>query len=311
MDLFVRKEIKPMLIGLEQEEAFDSPDFLYELKLDGVRCIAYLDKGVAELRNKTNMRLSPIYPEMQFIHQCTNSRCILDGELIVLKNGKPEFEEILRRSTMTNKTRIELAASMLPVTFTAFDILYYDDKQTTHLPLIERKELLNRTINETERFAISRFIPDNGISFYNLVEQNELEGIVAKRKESKYFFDKRTKDWIKIKSYKHENFVVCGILYAKPHGMTSLVLGQYRDNQLIYKGHVSLGVSRSRYEAVIHLPEISSPFGYIPTGNENAKWVPPVLACEVKYMKRSSYDKMREAIFQGIRDNISPYNCKE
>jgi bifunctional non-homologous end joining protein LigD/DNA ligase-1 len=257
------------------------------------------------------MRLSPIYPEMQFIHQCTNARCILDGELIVLKNGKPEFEEILRRSTMTNKTRIELAASILPVTFTAFDILYYDDKQTTHLPLIERKELLDRAINETERFALSRFIPDDGISFYKLVEQNELEGIVAKRKESKYFMDKRTKDWIKIKSYKHEYFVVCGILYAKPHGMTSLVLGQYRDNQLIYKGHVSLGVSRSRYEAVIHLPEISSPFGYIPLGNENAIWVPPVLACEVKYMKRSSYDKMREAIFQGIRDNISPYNCKE
>ncbi|MDR3665538.1 MAG: RNA ligase family protein, partial [Ignavibacteriaceae bacterium] len=185
MDLFEGKNIKPMLIG-EIQEAFDNPDYIYELKLDGERCIAYLDKDSTDLRNKRNIKMLAKVPELSNIHKQVNCRCILDGELIVIKGGKPNFFEIQRRSLMSNSFKIQLASSKLPATFTAFDILYYDDHEVTELPLIKRKALLNKVLIENERIAISRYIDEQGVQFYQLAEQNQLEGIVAKRKESKY-----------------------------------------------------------------------------------------------------------------------------
>ena len=101
MDLFESKNIKPMLIG-EMQEAFDSPDYIYELKLDGERCIAYLDKDSTDLRNKRNIKMLAKVPELSNIHKQVKCRCILDGELIVIKDGKPDFFEIQRRSLMSN-----------------------------------------------------------------------------------------------------------------------------------------------------------------------------------------------------------------
>lgn len=234
MDIYESKNIKPMLIGL-QGDAFDSPDFVYELKLDGVRCLAYLDNTGTDLRNKMDIKLLPKYPELANIHKQSNARCILDGELVVMHNGKPNFDEIMRRATMTNKMKIEMAASQLPVCFTAFDILYFDNMQITDLPLTERKDYLQKAINENSYISISRFIEQHGKAFYKLVEQNDLEGIVAKRKDSRYYLGKRTKDWIKIKNLLYDDYVVCGYMREK-NGMTSLILAQYRDEILVYKG---------------------------------------------------------------------------
>ena len=137
-------------------------------------------------------------PELSEIHKYVNCRCILDGELAVIKDGKPDFYEIQRRSLMTNPTKIEIASKKYPACFTAFDILYYKDHSVNNLPLTKRKELLIQAVTcESDRFAVSRVIENNGIAFYNLTKEQNLEGIVAKRKDSLYYFDKRTKDWIK------------------------------------------------------------------------------------------------------------------
>ena len=95
-----------------------------------------------------------------------------------------------------------LAASKYPASFTAFDILYYDSRQVTGLPLMERKKLLKKAVKENSKILVSRYIEDDGKVFYKLAEKNDLEGIVAKRKDSKYYIGKRTKDWIKIKNLK-------------------------------------------------------------------------------------------------------------
>jgi len=219
MDMFESKNIKPMLIG-EIQDAFNSSDYIYELKLDGERCIAYLDKDFTELRNKRNIKMNAKVPELSDIHKQIKCRCILDGELIVVKDGKPDFYEIQRRSLMSN------TFTKLPASFTAFDILYYDDHQVMDLPLMQRKKLLQKVIKENERIAISRYVKEKGIEFYQLAKQNELEGIVAKRKDSKYYVDKRTKDWIKIKYLLDDDFVVCGYIF-KDSGMGSIVLGKY------------------------------------------------------------------------------------
>ncbi|WP_308167968.1 ATP-dependent DNA ligase [Clostridium estertheticum] len=241
MDIFENKNIKPMLIG-ENQEAFDSPDYIYELKLDGERCIAYLDKDVTELRNKRNMKMLAKVPELSKIHKQVKHRCILDGELIIIRDGVPDFYEIRRRSLMSNTFKIQLASSKLPASFTAFDILYYDDHSVTDLPLMQRKKLLEKVIKENERIAISRYIEEQGIKFYQLAKQNNLEGIVAKRKDSKYYLDKKTKDWIKIKYLLDDDFVICGYIH-KDGGVISIVLGQYLNKELVYKGHVTLGLS--------------------------------------------------------------------
>mgnify|MGYP000798083952 FL=1 len=111
---------------------------------------------------------------------------------------------------------------------------------------MERKDLLQKAVkSENERFAVSRYIEKNGAAFYELAKQNEFEGIVAKRKDSRYYFDRRTKDWIKIKYMQDDDFVILGYV-PKENSMNSIILGQYQDSRLIYKGHVTLGVGRER-----------------------------------------------------------------
>ncbi|MDO5153574.1 MAG: RNA ligase family protein [Eubacteriales bacterium] len=309
-DLFREKNIKPMLIGVEGE-AFDSHEYLYELKLDGERCIAYLDGDGTDLRNKRNMKMLPKVPELSQIHKQVKCRCILDGELAVIHAGKPDFFLIQKRSMMSNPMKIELEAQRHPACFTAFDILYYEDHPVTDLPLTERKKLLESVVREeSARFAVSRPIERHGVAFYRLAEQQNLEGIVAKRKDSRYYFDKRTKDWIKCKNLKDSDYVVCGYIPKENH-MTSIVLGQYRDGQLIYKGHVTLGVGGESFRKIRDLPKINYPPMNVPDGNENAVWVQPQLVCTVKYMMKTESGSLRQPVFKGLRTNKQPKECLE
>lgn len=298
-----------MLIG-EVSDAFDNPDYIYEFKWDGERCIAFLDpEDGTELRNKRNVKMLSKVPELSGIHKQVNKRCILDGELMVLKNGKPDFYEIQKRSIMSNSFKINLLSNKYPASFIPFDILYYGNKDLTLLPLMERKKYLKGAIaKESERMAMSKYIEHNGIVLYNLAEQQELEGIVAKRKDSIYIQGKRTKDWIKIKNLKDEDFIVCGYIYKDNH-MISIVLGQYRGNELIYKGHVTLGVGGENFRKIKDSEKISSPAFHIPPGNENAVWIAPELVCTVKFMDYTSSGGMRQPVFKGLRLDKIPADC--
>lgn len=306
---FDRKQISPMLIGADGEP-FDSPDYIYELKWDGERCIAYLDpKEGTELRNKRNVKMLPKVPELAEMHKQIRKRCILDGELMVMKDGKPDFYEIQKRSLMSNTFKIELLSKQYPANFVVFDILYYDNRDIILLPLVERKQYLKKVLQmETARFAVSRTIPEHGLSLYQLAEQQNLEGIVAKRKDSIYIEGKRTKDWIKIKNLKDEDYVVCGYIYKDNH-MISIVLGQYDDAQLIYKGHVTLGVGGDNFRIIKSTTRIDKPAFQPPDGNEDAVWITPALVCTVKFMDYTSNGGMRQPVFKGLRYDKSPKDC--
>lgn len=306
---FEHKRISPMLIGTDSA-AFDSPDYLYEIKWDGERCIAYLNPETGtELRNKRNVKMLSKVPELTYLHKQVNVRCILDGELMILKDGKPDFYEIQKRSLMTNSFRIDLLSKQYPASFIPFDILYYENKDITLLPLIERKKYLAKAVgNETERMAISKYIEEKGTSLFKLTEEQNLEGIVAKRKDSIYVDGKRTKDWIKIKNLKDEDFVVCGYIYKDNH-MISIVLGQYEENELVYKGHVTLGVGGENFRKIKNEPSIFAPSFPIPPGNENAVWILPKLVCTVKFMDYTNTGGMRQPVFKGLRFDKSPKDC--
>lgn len=310
-DLLENKNIKPMLIGVTGE-AFDSPDFLFELKFDGERCIAYLSSDRTELRNKMNMPILPKFPELKDIHRQVTANVILDGELIVTVGGKPDFFEVQRRSLLSNSFKIDLGAANAPATFVAFDILYMDGQDLTSKPLTERKQILESAFVEAERLARSRFIDEHGTALYSLAEEQEFEGIIAKRKDSIYVQDKRTKDWIKIKNLQNDNYVICGYI-LKDNSVVSLVLGQYAEDALKYKGHVPLEVSGSAFEEIRKVRRLSeAPFTEpAPKGNEEAYWVEPVLVCTVKYMEKHPNGSLRQPVFKGLREGKYPRECAE
>ena len=307
MDIFASKDIKPMLIS-EMKDAFDSSEYIYEIKWDGIRCISYLDERSTDMRNKRNKMMIPILPELAELHKQVKVKCILDHELVILKNSIPDFREIQKRSVMTKSLKIQLRADRLPASIIAFDILYYKDRDITDLPIIERKKYLEDVVIENNRLVVSRYIEIYGIELFNQVKAMGLEGIVAKRKTSTYWQGKRSKDWIKCKVLNTVDCVVCGYI-IKEHSMSSLIIGLYDNDKLVYKGHVSLGVSISNL--IKHgINKIDySPFGYIPMGNADAVWLEPDLVCIVDSMPYDG-DAFRQPVFKGFRNDKLPIECQ-
>lgn len=306
MDIFNDRSVEPMLIA-EMREPFNNPNWIYELKLDGSRCIAYLDRQSVELRNKRNLLLIQKFPELKEIFRLVTDRCILDGELVVLKNGVPDFYELQRRSLLSDPFKIELASKRYPASFVAYDCLYYGGRQITLEPLLERKDFLKKSFGaETAKFAISRFIPENGIGLYNIADQKELEGVVAKRSDSLYFMGKRTKDWIKFKRMADEDYIVTGYIVKKENTF-SIILGKFKNNRLLYKGHVTSGVTREVIKTLS--PVTGNPFSILPKGNEDAIWV-SFKVCTIEYMPNTR-DTMRQPVWKGFRDDIFPEEVTE
>lgn len=306
MDIFDVKGIKPMLIT-EQLDPYDDPDSIFELKLDGIRCIAYCNNST-DLRNKRDMKLLPRFPELKGIHNNCKTKCILDGELIVIKDGVPDFYELQKRTLMSDPFKIQLANSKYPASFVAYDILYYKDKEVTKLPLLERKSILSEVVDESERLSVSRYVEKDGVLLFDLAKKQQLEGIVGKKKESLYWFDKRTKDWIKCKLMSTDDCVVCGYI-EKDNNMTSLVLGQYtNEGALVYRGHVTLGVSLRILNQQKCTVSGYCPFGDIPKGNEEAIWLEPNLVCVVESMPNDK-DSFRQPVFKGFRNDKTPREC--
>jgi DNA ligase D-like protein (predicted ligase) len=305
-DLFDEKNVRPMLIA-QRQEPFDSEDYIFEIKFDGHRSIAYLD-GQTDLRNKKGVSQLNWLPELSSIHEQVNEKCILDGEVVVLKDGNPDFYELQRRALLKDSFKIQRVSSKIPVTFIAFDILYYKDRSVLDMPVIERKQLLYDTLKENSRIIYSRHIETYGVQMFNLVKEKGLEGIVAKCKDSKYIMGKRSKDWIKCKIINSIDCVICGYI-IKESDMSTIVIGQYDGDRLVYKGHVTLGVGVRRLFKHGFTAIDYSPFGYVPRGNDNTNWIKPDIVCTIEYMPRDN-GSLRQPVFKDIRDDKLPEECQ-
>lgn len=301
MELFEDRCASPMLIA-KQQEAFDDPDWIYELKMDGFRCLAYVDAGMIDFRNKRNMQMLSRFPELAGIYKNVKDRCILDGEIVVLAGGVPDFYRLQKRTMLTDRFKIELEASHFPAAFVVFDCLYQGGRELIWEPLMERKKVLSQLVAESDRIAVSRYVETQGIQLYQAAEARQLEGVVAKRKDSPYYLGKRTKDWIKFKRMADEEFVVAGYIPKGRHTF-SLILGKYRNGVLVYKGHVTSGVT----QAAVDMLRFSGkkPFMLLPVENEGAVWVKPDHVCVVEYMPNLQ-NALRQPVFKGFRDDILP-----
>jgi len=308
-DLFKTKKISPMLIK-DEVEAFDDPNYIYELKFDGIRCIAYLDSnGKTELYNKRHMLLNMHFPELLDIHKNVKGRCILDGEVFIMHDSRPNFSHVQRRALTSDKYKIELQAKRHPATFVAYDILYYRGNSIADLPLLQRKEKLEMVINhENDRFTYSRYMKEQGIRLYKKTAEQNLEGIVAKHIESKYYQDKKTKDWLKIKNMPDDDFIICG--YIVNGYIRTLILGQYtQGEELAYKGRVT-GISKEEFNTILEIPKANCPFSRSP-GEDHIIWIKPELVCKVKFMEYTENGGMRQPAFVALRDDKSPSECVE
>ena len=304
-DLFDQHGYAPMLIG-RSEEAFDSEDYLYEIKWDGTRCLAYCSDHT-ELINKRDKLLNDQFPELLNLHRCLPKTAVLDGEIVVFHDGKPDFYALQRREMLRSAFRIRLAQESDLATFIVFDILEYNGKDLTGLPLVKRREKLKR-FKESETAVCSRVYLYEGEKLYAWTQRQNLEGIVAKEKTSLYQCGKRTSSWIKIKNLKDEDFAVCGYI-RKERNVLSLVLGQYQGKTLVYKGHVTLGVSEALLEKKLPVTP-DCPFPETPKNHEHAVWLKPKLVCTVKYMDKTSAGSLRQPVLKGFREDKTAKECK-
>ena len=308
MDIYADKSLSPMLTK-KTTAPFNSPDYIYELKLDGIRCLAYLNETSTDIRSKRNGQLIPNFPELADIHAQVKGKCILDGELIIIKNGVPDFAEVQRRFLISDNQKLISSSGRYPASFVAYDILYINNKLITDQPLLNRKKLLEETVNENVKLVISRYISEQGIELYQLAKKQNLEGVIAKSKTSKYYPEKPTTEWINFSFRSDKDFAICGYIYNQ-NGFLSLVLGQYRGDDLIYKGQVSTGLQidiTKRY----HCIKIQhSPFYLTPSGNGSVEWLEPTLVCVIQY-KPKEKSRLRQLVFKGIREDKSPLDCRE
>ena len=299
-DLFIDKNIDPML--LYETEPFDSDEHIFELKLDGIRCIAYIEPKSVVLQNKRHKDVTDIYPELSDMKKCVKKRVILDGELVVLIDGKPNFYALQKRSLMSDEFRIKLAAKNDPVQFVAYDILYLDGKDLTVKPLMERKEMLNKAVTEGHGLSISRYIEKNGIAFFELAKQEKLEGIVAKKKDGLYHIGKRTHDWVKIKVMQDEDLFVCGYQPDENGNVKDLILGYYDDNdKLQCRGKVYLGVSESDRKITGEFAKKNTVKRPWFEKYKNAVWLKPELIGAAHFMNETENGGMRQPVWKGLR----------
>jgi ATP-dependent DNA ligase len=281
------------------------------MELDGERCLVFLDPLTGtELRDHQNRSMLMKVPELSNIHKQVNARCILDGELIITVNGEPNFYEIERRAQARDRQKIYWASSRFPATFAASDILYHVNHEVTSWTVTQRKELLDQTIAENERLMVARYADGRGAEVFGLAMGRNLEGVVAKRKESRYYPDKRSADWLLLRNPEDEDYVACGIL-ERENRAVSIVLGQhsYPGGNLNYKGQVTLGVSPEVFRFLSLHPRAEGPaFRPVPAGNERAVWIVPDLVVTVRNVADPS-GSANQPVFKGFRHGMAAEEC--
>lgn len=298
-DLFNDRNISPML--MYETEPFNDENYIYELKLDGIRCLAYLGDNATELMNKRNKNVTEIYPELKEMHRCAKKKCILDGELVVFNEGVPDFYALQARSLKTDEFKIKLASKKNPVQFVAYDILYCDGEQITDKPLMERKKIMEDNISESNGLSISRYIERDGIKFFELAKARGLEGIVAKEKSGKYYIGKRTRKWLKIKVMQEEDLIICGYQPDENGYPKDIVLGERDDKgNLVYRGKVFLGVSKEERALLYEYATKGTTKSHFELKGDIV-WLEPKLIGTVRYMHVTE-NGFRQPVWKGIKE---------
>lgn len=299
--------IPPMLATLGGEP-FDSPEFRFEVKWDGIRCLAFLESST-RLQSRRLNDVTGRYPDLSDLHLAVEDAqpAVLDGEIVVLEGGLPNFSALLSRHHAAHAARIRSAAQIHPATFVAFDLLYWKGRNVMGYPLHRRQDLLRESVRETGGLVLSRSVEEAGIEFAKAVFARGLEGVMAKRRESPYLPGKRTRHWLKLKRPKTLYGVVAG--YAERvdgGGVASIVVGLY-DGAGRFHPVGQAGVSLPQKASLEFLRFLESLRQTQPLEAEPrtafpkaVHWVEPRLVCRLEYLERTPAGHLRHAVFREV-----------
>lgn len=306
--------IRPML-AMSSPLPFDSEKHIFELKWDGTRAIAFIDDQGVRLQNRRLIDISYRYPELEDLKKAVRGSAVLDGELVILHEGKPDFERLQQREQVEDRVRIKLLSETVPATYIVFDILYIEDRSLMALPLINRKKILTDTIIPSEHIILSEHYT-NGKELYNLALKRGFEGIMAKDRESPYLQGRRSPYWLKIKKSVDIDAIVCGIMEGKAETMPvgSLILGVYRKGELVHIGQVGTGFNEKEIAQLLKMAERlytpNPPFKKISSLKRKVHWLKPEIVVRVKFLEWTKDMKLRSPVFLHFRFDKSPRECE-
>lgn len=305
----MKQHYKPML-AKEAPRPFSDKDWIFEIKWDGFRAIAYINEELS-LRSRNNHELKNNFPELNELTQKVKN-VVLDGEIIILNKGKLDFQALLER----NKEATLLLKTNSSVVYVIFDILEKDGKPLTEMPLMERKRILKETVAEGAHVILSDYVEERGEAYYKAAIDKGLEGIIAKKKTSLYKQSSRSGEWLKIKKLHSVDCVIFG--YTRGTGIRrssfgALLLGLYdADDKAVYVGKVGTGFTQKILnELFSQLSQIETDiYPFNPELKEEVSWVMPKFVCEISYQVVTKDGRLRLPRFQRIRTDKKPEDCK-
>ena len=289
---------EPMKAQLSDRPAFDSKDWLFEIKWDGYRAIAEITRGNYKLYSRNGHTFDKAYPKIFSALSTIKSTVVIDGEVVVFdEQGKPSFQK-LQNYNARDKHIIQ---------YYVFDIIELDGKSLVDLPLIERKEILKKILPESNVIRYCDHVEDEGKMLFKEMQKMGLEGMIAKRKKSKYLIGKRTTDWLKIKNVQSQEAIIIG--FTEPKGSRSsfgsLLLGMWKNDKLVSIGNVGTGFTdqslKDLHTKLKKLVRKTSPLDVPIKETPDITWVEPVLVCNVKFTEITEDGSVRHPVFQGLR----------
>ncbi|MCW4019274.1 MAG: ATP-dependent DNA ligase [Candidatus Bathyarchaeota archaeon] len=246
------RRYKPML-AKEAPAPFDGEDWIFEVKWDGFRALAYINHQLS-LRSRNQKELLDNFLELRELAGLAHG-VVLDGEIVILNEGKVDFQALLERGKATSPTDIQLKTARNPAAYIVFDILEKDGKPLLDLPLMERKKILKESVKEGKHVLLADYVEAKGRVYYAAVLQKGLEGVMAKKKNSPYEADARSGDWLKIKKLRSCDCVIFGYTQgtgARQTTFGALMLGLYdAKGQPVFVGKVGTGFSNALLKSLL------------------------------------------------------------
>ena len=314
--------IHPMLAE-SVEKPFDSPDWLYEIKWDGYRAVAFIENGKVRLVSRNQNELTGRYPELKDMPRFIKAKnAVIDGEVVALDDeGKPSFSLMQQRTGFRPHGKHSAPKADVPVLYYAFDLIYLDGEDWRRVNLDDRKRRLSEIVKPGDALRYSDHFEEHGKALFDVAQKRKLEGIVAKRRTSCYE-ERRSSDWLKIKIRHTLECVVGG--YTEPEGSRthfgSLVLGLYDEKKrLIHVGQAGSGFTQKSlaeiWKILQKLETTTSPFHGEVEALRRVNWLKPTLVAEIEYSEwthgtgEGSGPKLRAPVFLGLRDDKDPKDC--
>jgi bifunctional non-homologous end joining protein LigD len=293
------------------EAPFNKPDWLWEPKLDGYRVIAFIDENGAKLRSRRGLDLSATFPGLcaELAKQATGSM-ILDGEIVAFDaGGKPSFGALQERAQLKAKRDIAAADRNMPVVFVAFDLLHFAGINLRKEPYRDRRRYLAQCLLPSSLVQLVHASED-GIALHAAALASGFEGVMGKRKDSRYEAGRRSPSWLKVKPTRSADFVVGG--YTKGKGsrapLGAILVGYWHKEKLRYASHVGSGFDERtlvRVKAQLKtLQRDTCPFEEKPELNAPTTWVEPQVVAEVSFQSWTDDDHLRAPVFLRLRDDV-------